>query len=104
MNEGLAGTIAVILFLQAFIFIWTWVEKRLKPMMVKFHIIEDDVFKLHEIGNKYASMGLCVPEEILTEPSSQVLTHVRRIETRMIFELISIVLASLIPPLAILIQ
>ena len=50
------------------------IEKRLKPVMSKFQIIENDVTILHHIGVKYAERGIFVPEQILREPRSQTLS------------------------------
>ena len=78
------------------------IEKRLKPVMSKFQIIENDVTILHHIGVKYAERGIFVPEQILREPRSQLLIEIKRLESRLILELCLLTIAGLIPPIAML--
>ena len=82
---------------------WAWVEKRLKPVLTKFRLIEHDVLILHDIGMRYSKQGLPVPEQILQEPRSQILIEMKRLESRLILELCLLTIAGLIPPLALLI-
>ena len=68
-NEQLVRIIGNLVFLlQTIVYFWAWIEKRLKPVMSKFQIIENDVTILHHIGVKYAERGIFVPEQILREP------------------------------------
>ena len=102
MNNSFASVLTLVFLLQALVYFWAWVEKRLKPVMTKFKLIEHDVLVLHEIGVKYAQRGIFVPEQILQEPRSQLLTEIKRLESRLILELCLLTLAGLIPPFALL--
>jgi hypothetical protein len=103
MNNSFASVLTLVFLLQALVYFWAWVEKRLKPVMTKFKLIEHDVQILHEIGVRYAQRGIFVPEQILQEPRSQLLTEIKRLESRLILELCLLTLAGLIPPIALLI-
>ena len=103
MNQSISSIFTLVLLLQGLVYFWAWVEKRLKPVLTKFRLIEHDVLILHEIGMKYSEQGLLVPERILQEPRSQLLIEMKRLESRLILELCLLTIAGLIPPLALLI-
>lgn len=103
MNQSISSIFTLVLLLQGLVYFWAWVEKRLKPLLTKFRLIEHDVLILHEIGMKYSKQGLLVPEQILQEPRSQLLIEIKRLESRLILELCLLTIAGLIPPLALLI-
>ena len=93
----------MVFLLQGLVYFWAWVEKRLKPVLTKFRLIEHDVLILHDIGMRYSKQGLPVPEQTLQEPRSQILIEMKRLESRLILELCLLTIAGLIPPLALLI-
>ena len=103
MNQSISSIFTLVLLLQGLVYFWAWVEKRLKPVLTRFRLIEHDVLVLHEIGMKYSMQGLLVPEQILQEPRSQLLIEMKRLESRLILELCLLTIAGLIPPLALLI-
>lgn len=102
MNSSFASLVTLVFLLQTIVYFWAWIEKRLKPVMSKFQIIENDVTILHHIGKKYAKRGIFVPEQILREPRSQLLIEIKRLESRLILELCLLTIAGLIPPIAML--
>ena len=103
MNQSISSIFTLVLLLQGLVYFWAWVEKRLKPVLTKFRLIEHDVLILHEIGMKYSMQGILVPEQILQEPRSQLLIEIKRLESRLILELCLLTIAGLIPPFALLI-
>lgn len=103
MNQSISSIFTLVLLLQGLVYFWAWVEKRLKPVLTKFRLIEHDVLILHEIGMMYSKQGLLVPEQILQEPRSQLLIEMKRLESRLILELCLLTIAGLIPPFALLI-
>ena len=103
MNQSVSYIFTLVLLLQGLVYFWAWVEKRLKPVLTKFRLIEHDVLILHDIGMRYSKQGLPVPEQILQEPRSQILIEMKRLESRLILELCLLTIAGLIPPLALLI-
>jgi hypothetical protein len=103
MNQSISSILTLVLLLQGLIYFWAWVEKRLKPVLTRFRLIEHDVLILHKIGMKYSEQGLLVPEQILREPRSQLLIEIKRLESRLILEMGLLTIAGLIPPFALLI-
>ena len=103
MNQSISSILTLVLLLQGLIYFWAWVEKRLKPVLTRFRLIEHDVIFLHEVGMKYSEQGLLVPEQILREPRSQLLIEIKRLESRLILEMGLLTIAGLIPPFALLI-
>mgnify|MGYP006421950859 FL=1 len=103
MNQSISSILTLVLLLQGLIYFWAWVEKRLKPVLTRFRLIEHDVIFLHEVGMKYSEQGLLVPEQILREPRSQLLIEIKRLESRLILEMCLLTIAGLIPPFALLI-
>jgi len=55
MNQSISSIFTLVLLLQGLVYFWAWVEKRLKPVLTKFRLIEHDVLILHEIG----MLGYC---------------------------------------------
>ena len=103
MNQSISSILTLVLLLQGLVYFWAWVEKRLKPVLTRFRLIENDVIFLHEVGMKYSEQGLLVPEQILREPRSQLLIEIKRLESRLILEMCLLTIAGLIPPFALLI-
>tara|TARA_B100001758_G_C18122022_1_gene459226 strand:- start:252 stop:566 length:315 start_codon:yes stop_codon:yes gene_type:complete len=103
MNQSISSILTLVLLLQGLVYFWAWVEKRLKPVLTRFRLIEHDVIFLHEVGMKYSEQGLLVPEQILREPRSQLLIEIKRLESRLILEMCLLTIAGLIPPFALLI-
>tara|TARA_B110000003_G_C16648224_1_gene533021 strand:- start:2692 stop:3006 length:315 start_codon:yes stop_codon:yes gene_type:complete len=103
MNQSISSILTLVLLLQGLVYFWAWVEKRLKPVLTRFQLIEHDVIFLHEVGMKYSEQGLLVPEQILREPRSQLLIEIKRLESRLILEMCLLTIAGLIPPFALLI-
>lgn len=103
MNQSVSSILTLVLLLQGLVYFWAWVEKRLKPVLTRFRLIENDVIFLHNVGMKYSEQGLLVPEQILREPRSQILIEIKRLESRLILEMCLLTIAGLIPPFALLI-
>ena len=103
MNQSISSILTLVLLLQGLVYFWAWVEKRLKPVLTRFRLIENDVIFLHNVGMKYSEQGLLVPEQILREPRSQILIEIKRLESRLILEMCLLTIAGLIPPFALLI-
>jgi hypothetical protein len=97
MSSHLA-TISVILFLSHIgIVVYAWIEKRCKPILSKLKFFESEVERLHEIANEYGELGIIVPGQCIVSPQSVVVVETKRIQTRLMIEMIAVGCAGMIP-------
>ena len=100
MNQSIQSILGLILLIQIFVYIWAFIENRFKPKIAQFKLIEADKIKLHRIGMEYHARGINVPNQILEEPRSKLITEAKRLEFRLIFELCLLTIAGSIPTIA----
>ncbi len=92
------ATIMVILFLSHVgIIVYAWVERRCKPLLSKLKFFESEVETLHNIANEYADLGIIVPGQCIVSPQSVVVVETKRIQTRLVIEMVAVGCAGMIP-------
>tara|TARA_B110000003_G_C16590976_1_gene511806 strand:+ start:1101 stop:1433 length:333 start_codon:yes stop_codon:yes gene_type:complete len=97
-GSGFATMFVVVLLIHVSIIVYTWIEKRCKPILVKLDLFESEVETLHAIAAEYLQMGVAVPGHCIVSPQSAIVTEAKRIETRLMIELVAIGCAGFIPP------
>tara|TARA_B110000459_G_scaffold2573_2_gene2917 strand:- start:19 stop:351 length:333 start_codon:yes stop_codon:yes gene_type:complete len=97
MFASLPGTIVTIFLIHIGIGIYAWFEKRWKPVLSRLTLFEDETEILHSIALEYIEIGVAVPGLCLVSPQSAIVTEAKRIETRMLVELIAVGCAGFIP-------
>ena len=92
------ATILIILFLSHIgLVVYAWVEKRCKPLLSKLRFFESEVETLHRIANEYAGLGIIVPGQCIVSPQSVVVVETKRIQTRLVIEMVAVGCAGMIP-------
>ena len=88
----------LIILIHCSVIIYTWFEKRCKPLIGKLDIFESEVEALHEIAAEYLELGVAVPGHCIISPQSVIVTEAKRIETRLLIEAVAVGCAGFIPP------
>lgn len=93
-----ATMFVIIVLTHVSIMVYAWVEKRCKPILDKLDIFQSETETLHSIAAEYLEMGIAVPGHCIVSPQSVIVTEAKRIETRLMIELVAVGCAGFIPP------
>ena len=96
MNSEISLILLLILILHVSIAIFTWVDNRYRPLMLKFSQMESDSEKLYSIGLQYQDI-VEVPHEFLESPHSVIIKEAQRVELRLMIEACLVTFAGVIP-------
>lgn len=100
MNESLKYLFILILLIHLSVYFWAFVEKRIKPKLAQFQLIEEDRMKLFAAAMEYHTRGFTIPSQILEEPKSKIIAEAKRLEMRLFFEAVLVSIAGSIPAIA----
>ncbi len=96
MNYALITLIFCLVVLHVGIGIFAWMETRYMPLLQKITDKETLTMKLNKIAIKYQAIGIDVPQEFLQCPSI-LIREAKKMEIRLVIEVILISLAGTIP-------
>ena len=89
--------VGILLMLHMMMLIFSWLDARLRPALLRIGLLDMEADHLHQIATMYHRMGLFVTPYLLAPPSSIPLAEARLLERRLILECIAISIGAMIP-------
>jgi hypothetical protein len=90
--------ILMLFALQFMVAFLAYMENRMRPLMLKLHLLRDDLEELHKCARYYAEVhGIAPPPELLVPPESQISRPMRMLRLRMGVELSLLIALASIP-------
>ena len=96
-GSSLPFLMGLLLLLHSFVLVFSWLEKRLRPMMLRIGLINDEVQHLHQMAMTYHKMGVHVADCLREPPSLIPVDEARLLERRLFLECIAVSIGAMLP-------
>ena len=97
MNLEMVTIMICLLVLHVGIAFITWFDNRYKPVLAKLLRLKEDADKIHKLAIHYHSIGVNIPDNLLVPPRSMILTEAKKMELRLMIEMMLVGLVGSIP-------
>ena len=102
MSTNIYFLMTFIVLLHFCIWVWAWIEKRLKPYQSNFLLFQNETKTIWEIKELYEHYGLTMISNFDVDSTPILQAEMKRLETRVFIELIGVMVIGSLPPMAIL--
>ena len=90
--------ITILFGLQLVVALVTYLENRMRPLLLKVHLLRDDLEELHGYAKHYADVhSVAPPPELLVPPESQICKHMRMLKVRVGVEMTLLMFLASLP-------